>query len=206
MNTAIVHDGLNGMRGGEKVLEALIELYPDATIFTLFHERDRVSTAIAKCRIVTSWLDRVPAVLDVWYPGAAYGYVNHFTRPLEVSRTDGIFYSFVARLAPGASDAQAQAELDVLVPALADRHPEDNDKFKTVRARLYGGLGPDVLQRRRYRDLVGSLVAITAIACIAGAIAAIVAVRVDVLPEPPVEQVIDVSVKFASVPSTTVFV
>jgi glycosyltransferase involved in cell wall biosynthesis len=32
---ALVHDWLTGMRGGEKVLECLIELYPDADVFTL---------------------------------------------------------------------------------------------------------------------------------------------------------------------------
>ncbi|HQH13091.1 MAG TPA: glycosyl transferase, group 1 family protein, partial [Candidatus Sumerlaeota bacterium] len=30
MKTAIIHDWLNGMRGGEKVLESLCDLYPDA--------------------------------------------------------------------------------------------------------------------------------------------------------------------------------
>jgi glycosyltransferase involved in cell wall biosynthesis len=62
MKTAIVHDWLNGMRGGEKVLEALIELYPDATIYTLFCERVKLSSPIAASKIVTSWLDRVPGV------------------------------------------------------------------------------------------------------------------------------------------------
>src|SRR6188474_590141 len=62
MKTAIVHDWLNGMRGGEKVLEALIELYPDATIYTLFCERVKVSASIGERRIVTSWLDRVPGI------------------------------------------------------------------------------------------------------------------------------------------------
>jgi exopolysaccharide biosynthesis polyprenyl glycosylphosphotransferase len=62
MKTAIVHDWLNGMRGGEKVLNALIELYPDATIYTLFHERGKVSSSITSRKIVTSWLDRVPGV------------------------------------------------------------------------------------------------------------------------------------------------
>ena len=52
----IIHDWLNGMRGGEKVLEALLELYPDATIYTLFHERGKVSPLIESHRIVTSWL------------------------------------------------------------------------------------------------------------------------------------------------------
>ena len=62
MKTAIVHDWLNGMRGGEKVLEALIELYPEATIYTLFCERVKVSAAIARQKIVSSWLDRIPGI------------------------------------------------------------------------------------------------------------------------------------------------
>ena len=37
MRTAVVHDWLNGMRGGEKVLEAILPLVPEPTIFTLFH-------------------------------------------------------------------------------------------------------------------------------------------------------------------------
>ncbi|HLP45267.1 MAG TPA: glycosyltransferase family 4 protein, partial [Candidatus Kapabacteria bacterium] len=35
---AIIHDWLNGMRGGEKVLEVLLEIFPGADIFTLFLE------------------------------------------------------------------------------------------------------------------------------------------------------------------------
>ena len=38
VRVALVHDWLTGMRGGEKVLEVLCELYPDADIFTLFHQ------------------------------------------------------------------------------------------------------------------------------------------------------------------------
>ena len=62
MKVAIVHDWLNGMRGGEKVLEALLELWPDAPIFTLFHQRGKVSPAIESHRIVTSSLDRIPGI------------------------------------------------------------------------------------------------------------------------------------------------
>ena len=40
---ALVHDWLTGMRGGEKVLEALSELLPDAEIFTLLHDQGTVS-------------------------------------------------------------------------------------------------------------------------------------------------------------------
>ncbi|MBI4474872.1 MAG: glycosyltransferase [Acidobacteria bacterium] len=62
MRVAITHDWLNGMRGGEKVLEALLELYPEATIFTLFHERGKVSPLIESHQIVASWLDRIPGI------------------------------------------------------------------------------------------------------------------------------------------------
>src|SRR5262245_37318371 len=60
MRIAIVHDWLNGMRGGEKVLEALLHIFPQPTIFTLFHQRGRVSPFIESHQIVTSWLDRIP--------------------------------------------------------------------------------------------------------------------------------------------------
>ncbi|HEX9903164.1 MAG TPA: glycosyltransferase family 4 protein, partial [Acidobacteriota bacterium] len=36
---ALVHDWLTGQRGGEKVLEVLAELFPQAPIYTLFHVR-----------------------------------------------------------------------------------------------------------------------------------------------------------------------
>ena len=60
MRVALVHDWLTGMRGGEKVLEVLCELYPDADILTLFHQRGSVSPAIERHRIETSWLQQLP--------------------------------------------------------------------------------------------------------------------------------------------------
>ena len=60
MRVALVHDWLTGMRGGEKVLEGLCELYPDADLFTLFHQPGSVSPLIERHRIQTSWLQRLP--------------------------------------------------------------------------------------------------------------------------------------------------
>jgi glycosyltransferase involved in cell wall biosynthesis len=48
------------MRGGEKVLEALCELYPDADIFTLVHARGSVSATIERHRISTSLVQTLP--------------------------------------------------------------------------------------------------------------------------------------------------
>jgi glycosyltransferase involved in cell wall biosynthesis len=57
MRVAIVHYWLLGMRGGEKVLEALCRLLPDADIFTLFYDPERVSPLIRERRVTTSFLN-----------------------------------------------------------------------------------------------------------------------------------------------------
>jgi glycosyltransferase involved in cell wall biosynthesis len=62
MRVALVHDWLTGMRGGEKVLEALCERYPHADLFTLLHVRGSVSHAIERARIHCSLLQHLPAV------------------------------------------------------------------------------------------------------------------------------------------------
>lgn len=58
---ALVHDWLTGMRGGEKVLEAICDLYPQAPIYTLVHERGQVSSAIESHGVRTSFVQRLPA-------------------------------------------------------------------------------------------------------------------------------------------------
>jgi glycosyltransferase involved in cell wall biosynthesis len=60
MRTALIHDWLTGMRGGERVLEALCGLYPEADIFTLYHRRGSVSDQIERHRIRTSLVQRLP--------------------------------------------------------------------------------------------------------------------------------------------------
>jgi glycosyltransferase involved in cell wall biosynthesis len=60
MRTAVVHDWLNGMRGGEKVLEAILSLVPEPTIFTLFHVPGSVSREIERHPIRASYLNRLP--------------------------------------------------------------------------------------------------------------------------------------------------
>ncbi len=56
MCTAIVHYWLLNMRGGEKVVEALCRLLPDADIFTLFYDPDGVSETIRSHRVQASFL------------------------------------------------------------------------------------------------------------------------------------------------------
>ncbi len=57
---AIVHDWLTGMRGGERCLEALCDLFPRADIFTLLHVKGSVSKTIEERRIQTSAIQTLP--------------------------------------------------------------------------------------------------------------------------------------------------
>lgn len=58
----LVHDWLTGMRGGEKVLEALCAAFPEAPLYTLLHLPGTVSQTIEARPIQTSFLQRMPLV------------------------------------------------------------------------------------------------------------------------------------------------
>ncbi len=60
MKTAIIHDWLTGMRGGEQCLEVFCELFPDAAIFTLLHNKGTVSKTIEKMPVKTSFIQQLP--------------------------------------------------------------------------------------------------------------------------------------------------
>lgn len=55
---AIVHDWLNGLRGGELVLKALLKRFPQADIYTLFIDRPKVSALVAGHTVYALPLDR----------------------------------------------------------------------------------------------------------------------------------------------------
>jgi glycosyltransferase involved in cell wall biosynthesis len=59
---ALVHDWLTGMRGGEKVLEVLCGLYPDASLFTLVHLPGTASPVIERMTPRASVLSSLPGV------------------------------------------------------------------------------------------------------------------------------------------------
>jgi len=63
MRVAIVHYWLVSMRGGEKVVEALCDLYPEADIFTLVYDPDRVSEKIRSHKVRSSFLQRIPGAV-----------------------------------------------------------------------------------------------------------------------------------------------
>jgi glycosyltransferase involved in cell wall biosynthesis len=57
MRVAIVHYWLLGMRGGEKVVEALCRILPQADIFTLFYDPPGVSPLIRSHKVTASFLN-----------------------------------------------------------------------------------------------------------------------------------------------------
>ncbi|MFC3123604.1 glycosyltransferase [Pseudoroseomonas globiformis] len=60
MRVALVHYWLVGMRGGEKVLESLCEMFPDADIFTHVYVPDRISDTIRRHKVTTTMIARLP--------------------------------------------------------------------------------------------------------------------------------------------------
>ena len=84
IRVALVHDWLTGMRGGEKVLEAIAELYPAATLHTLLQVRGSVSREIERHRVRRSFVQ--------WLPGAARHYRQYlplFPTAIEQFDFDG---------------------------------------------------------------------------------------------------------------------
>jgi glycosyltransferase involved in cell wall biosynthesis len=57
MRIALVHYWLLGMRGGEKVLEAMCRVFPQADIFTLFYDPEKVSPLIRSKNVQASFLN-----------------------------------------------------------------------------------------------------------------------------------------------------
>ena len=57
---ALVHDWMTGMRGGERALETICELFPAATRHVLLHVPGSVSPTIEAARIRTSFLQHLP--------------------------------------------------------------------------------------------------------------------------------------------------
>lgn len=60
MRVAIVHYWFVNWRGGERVVEALCELFPQADLFTLVADRRKLSPELQKHKLTTSFLQRLP--------------------------------------------------------------------------------------------------------------------------------------------------
>lgn len=59
---AFVHDWTIHMRGGEKVLDCFAEIFPEATLYTLFYDRKKLSPRLQKLKIKASFLHYLPGI------------------------------------------------------------------------------------------------------------------------------------------------
>lgn len=64
MKVILLHDWLTGYRGGERVLEVFCELFPEAPLYTLIHNKGCVPASIENRKITTSFLDSIPGVYE----------------------------------------------------------------------------------------------------------------------------------------------
>jgi glycosyltransferase involved in cell wall biosynthesis len=62
MNVALVHDWLNQMGGAEDVLEALVDLYPAAPVYTSIYRPEAMPDAYRSWDIRPSFMNRLPLV------------------------------------------------------------------------------------------------------------------------------------------------
>jgi len=60
IKSALVHYWLTGMRGGEKVVQSICNLFPHIDIFTLVYNKDKISDEINSHKITTSFIQRLP--------------------------------------------------------------------------------------------------------------------------------------------------
>lgn len=57
---ALLHYWLVNMRGGEKVLEQLLHLYPDADVFTHVYDKEKMSKPLQRANVKTTAISRLP--------------------------------------------------------------------------------------------------------------------------------------------------
>jgi glycosyltransferase involved in cell wall biosynthesis len=88
VKVAIIHYWLVGMRGGEKVIESLCEMYPQADIFTHVYVPEMVSERIRRHRIIPTFINSLPR--------AARMYKNYLPlMPLALEQLDLRGYDLV---------------------------------------------------------------------------------------------------------------
>ena len=96
LRVALVHHWLVRMRGGEKVLEALCQMFPQADIYTLVFNPSEISAGIRQHRITTSWVQKLP-----WAKKHYTQYLPVF--PLAIEQFDLSRYDLVVSSEAGVS-------------------------------------------------------------------------------------------------------
>lgn len=95
--------------------------------------------------------------IEAWVPATSYFYMRHVPEPRDTS-----YYSFIARLKPGATASAAASEANGRLRALFTRDPKTHSRLEDVEARVFPGLGETPLMRPHRRTQVRTMMAIAA--------------------------------------------
>jgi glycosyltransferase involved in cell wall biosynthesis len=104
LKVAIVHDWLNQIGGAEGVLEALVELFPGAPVYTSMYWPEAMPAAYEQWDIHTTWMDRLPGIhrhhqpYVLFYP-LAFGGLDLGDYDVVISNKSA--FCFGVRIPPG---------------------------------------------------------------------------------------------------------
>lgn len=104
MKLAIVHDYLvQGIRGAERVVDILHEMYPDAPVYTILYDPDRMEPRLREWDIRTSFLQDVPGALRLYKK-------LYFAMPAAIDYLDLSEFDLVVSSSCGWSKSARQRE------------------------------------------------------------------------------------------------
>ena len=97
---ALVHDWMNQIGGAEDVLEALVDLYPNAPIYTSLYASDRMPPHWQNWDIRTNFIDRLPfshSKQQLYFPLYPFSFEQHDLRgyDLVISNKSGFCHGII---------------------------------------------------------------------------------------------------------------
>lgn len=100
MNVALVHDWMNQIGGAEDVLEALVDLFPDAPIYTSLYAPDRMPPHWQNWDIRTNFIDKLPLARhkqQLYFPLYPFSFEQHDLRgyDLVISNKSGFCHGVI---------------------------------------------------------------------------------------------------------------
>ena len=100
MKVALVHDWMNQIGGAEDVLEALVDLYPEAPIYTSLYAPDKMPAHWRNWDIRTNFIDKLPLShrkQQLYFPLYPFSFEQHDLRgyDLVISNKSGFCHGII---------------------------------------------------------------------------------------------------------------
>ena len=100
MQVALVHDWMNQIGGAEDVLEALVDIYPNAPIYTSLFAPDKMPAHWQKWDIRTNFIDKLPLARrkqQLYFPLYPFSFEQHDLRnyDLVISNKSGFCHGVI---------------------------------------------------------------------------------------------------------------